>query len=121
MTIHVRNGGGGVARSAQVYVREGGEALFTYLPPEGMLAPGEAVRLHMPWRASTSYQSGVVICEDARGNLHAWTGGGAYKRWSSRRLRRRAVSNLQAIRHFFPDTPDPETLIPANYTSFEKV
>jgi hypothetical protein len=124
VTVHVRNGGGGVARYAHVFLLEGREALLTPLPPEAMLAPGEAVRLHMPWRRRISdyrEMSGVVFCEDAGGSLHAWAGGGAYKRWSNRQLKRHAVTNLEVVRHFFPATPDPETMVRAEYTSFEKV
>jgi hypothetical protein len=52
--------------------------------------------------------------------LHAWAVGGNYKRWSSKRLRRKPVDNVAVVRHFFPETPDPTSLTPITFTHFEK-
>jgi hypothetical protein len=63
---------------------------------------------------------GVTLCEDASGDLHACAIGGNYKRWSHRKLRRKPVDNLAVFPHFFPDTPEPESLKPITFTHFDK-
>jgi len=121
---HVRNGGGGVAREVMVFLMIDGSAraIFEPLPPEGMLAPGAAIRLELPWSVADvagRNALGLVLCTDTHGDLFAWTGGGASRQWQGKRLKRRPVSNEQVIRSFFPDIPALAQMRPGQWLSWE--
>jgi hypothetical protein len=125
MHAHVRNGGGGVAREVMVFLMFDGrpEAMLQPLPPEGMLGPGAAIRLELPWSFSDvggRSAAGLVLCTDTHGDLFAWTGGGAKRRWRARSLKRHPVDNLAVVRSFFPDVPDPEEMTPVTWNSWEQ-
>ena len=124
MHAHIRNGGGGVAREVMIFLMFDGrpEAMLEALPPEGMLAPGAAIRLELPWSvADVGHRTanGLVLCTDTHGDLFAWTGGGASRHWRARRLKRHSVSNLEVVRSFFPETADPGAMLPATWVSWE--
>jgi hypothetical protein len=124
MHAHIRNGGGGVAREVMIFLMFEGrpEAILGALPPEGMLAPGAAIRLELPWSLADVGRRlalGAVVCTDTHGDLFSWTGGGASRHWRARRLKRHPVSNLEVVRSFFPDAPDPEQMVPATWVSWE--
>jgi hypothetical protein len=121
---HIRNGGGGVAREVMVFLMIEGrrEAMLQHLPPEGMLAPGAAIRLELPWTvADTEGRDalGLVLCTDTHGDLFAWTAGGASRHWRARRLKRRPVQRGEVIRSFFPEVPEPERMAPVTWLSWE--
>jgi hypothetical protein len=108
--VRIENSGGGFARQAYFWVREGPAVCASGVPPHGSLGAGQGVtvRPHMS-RVGQPYVEAVVWCHFGR-RIHAWDAGGRHKSWILNALWRKIsrINDEGIVRRFYRDAPPVE-------------
>jgi hypothetical protein len=114
--VRIDNSGGGIAQEAAFWVREGGAAATSGIPPHGSIAPGKGVTLMTGLQPTGDrFAEAVVICRSGP-RVHAWDAAGRHKSWRLNRWAfRKPGSNEQIVHRFYPQAPSIHTLRLAGY------
>lgn len=99
--VAVENTGGGVAREAYVWVREGDTIATSGLPPTGSIGPGRRVIMKTGLSPVGRDAEAVVVCYFDKYVL-AWDAAAREYRASRKRWKTKRESRAHTLDHFYP-------------------